>query len=201
MLLHTTRRRVPFFFLGLLTLLLVACSDSADFVGSDITSGNIGQGWSLTDQHGVVRQADGFPGQAFVAFFGFTQCPDVCPAALAEVATALGMLGEQAKNVQVLMITVDPDRDTPAVLGEYLSAFDHGLPTPFLGLTGTPEQVRQTASTFRAFYAKSPTPNGSYTMDHSTSFYLFDAQGQARILLSSKAGPEALASDLKALLN
>jgi protein SCO1 len=198
--LQTAQRRAKIFFLGLLTVMLAACSDQADFVGSDITSGDIGQGWTLTDHQGVARQADSFPGKASVVFFGFTQCPDVCPAALAEVATAMQMMGEQAKNVQVLMITVDPERDTPPLLGEYLEAFDQGLPTRFLGLRGSPEDLRKTASAFRAYYAKSPTPDGSYTMDHSASFYLFDPQGKARVLLSNQAGPEALAQDLKALL-
>lgn len=198
--LQTTHRCAKIFFLGLLAVLLAACSDSADFVGSDISSGDIGQGWTLTDHQGKARQADSFPGKASVVFFGFTQCPDVCPAALAEIATALQMMGEQAKDVQVLMITVDPERDTPPLLGEYLEAFDRGLPTRFLGLRGSPEDLRKTASAFRAYYAKSPTPDGSYTMDHSASFYLFDPQGKARVLLSSQAGPEALAQDLKALL-
>jgi protein SCO1/2 len=200
MLHHPLCRRAQLLFLGLLTLLLVACSDSADFVGSDITSGNIGQGWSLTDHNGQARQVDSFPGKVSVVFFGFTQCPDVCPAALAEISTALQMVGEQAKDVQVLMITVDPERDTPPLLNQYLGAFDQGLPTSFLGLTGTPEQIRQAASAFRAYYAKSPTPDGSYTMDHSASFYLFDGQGKARVLLSNQAGPEAIAHDIKALL-
>lgn len=197
----STHNRAKCLFLGLLIVMLAACSDQADFVGSDITSGDIGQGWTLTDHQGETRQADSFPGKASVVFFGFTQCPDVCPAALAEVATALQMMGDQAKDVQVLMITVDPERDTAPVLGEYLEAFDQGLATRFLGLSGSAEDLRQTARAFRAFYAKSPTPDGSYTMDHSTSFYLFDSQGKARVLLSSQAGPEALAQDLKALLN
>ena len=199
--LQTTQRRAKLFFLGMLTVALTACSEPTDFVGSDITSGDIGQGWTLTDHQGVARQANSFPGKASVVFFGFTQCPDVCPAALAEVATALQLMGEHAKDVQVLMITVDPERDTPPLLGEYLEAFDQGLPTRFLGLRGSPEDLRKTANAFRAFYAKSPTPDGSYTMDHSASFYLFDPQGKARVLLSSQAGPEALAQDLKALLN
>jgi protein SCO1/2 len=199
--LQTTNHRAKLFFLGLLTAVLTACSDPADFVGSDISSGDIGQGWTLTDHQGEARQADSFPGKASVVFFGFTQCPDICPAALAEVATALQIMGEQAKDVQVLMITVDPERDTPPLLGEYLAAFDQGLPTRFLGLRGTPEELRKTASAFRAYYAKSPTPDGSYTMDHSASFYLFDPNGKARVLLSNQAGPHALAQDLKALLN
>ena len=129
--LQTTQRRAKLLFLGLLIAALGACSEPTDFVGSDITSGDIGQGWTLTDHQGVARQANSFPGKASVVFFGFTQCPDVCPAALAEVATALQLMGEQAKDVQVLMITVDPERDTPPLLGEYLEAFDQGLPTRF----------------------------------------------------------------------
>lgn len=195
------RRRAHALVLGLMTAALFGCSDSADFVGSDISSGDIGQNWSLTDHTGQVRQADSFPGKASLVFFGFTQCPDVCPAALAEISAALQSLGTQAQDVQVLMITVDPDRDTPELLGEYLDAFDQGLPTKFLGLTGTSEEIRQTAADFRAYYAKVPTPDGSYTMDHSASFYLIDQQGKARVLLSNQSGPSAIAKDIKTLLN
>ncbi|MFO7748057.1 MAG: SCO family protein [Orrella sp.] len=195
------RRRAHALVLGLMTAALIGCSDSADFVGSDISSGDIGQNWSLTDHTGQVRQADSFPGKVSLVFFGFTQCPDVCPAALAEISAALQSLGTQAQDVQVLMITVDPDRDTPELLGEYLDAFDQGLPTKFLGLTGTSEEIRQTAADFRAYYAKVPTPDGSYTMDHSASFYLIDQQGKARVLLSNQSGPSAIAKDIKTLLN
>lgn len=195
------RRCLQLFALGVLTAFVVGCSDSPEFAGSDITTGNIGQDWSLTDHTGQTRDASSFPGKVTLVFFGFTQCPDVCPAALAEISTALNMLGPDAKDVQVLMITVDPDRDTPALLEAYLGAFDEGLPTPFLGLTGTAEQIRQTAGDFRAFYAKVPTPDGSYTLDHSASFYLIDQNGKSRVLLSNQAGPDAIAQDIKTLLN
>jgi len=195
------RRALPFMALSLLTAFMMGCSDSTEFAGSDISTGNIGQDWSLTDHTGQTRDASSFPGKVTLVFFGFTQCPDVCPAALAEISTALQMVGPEAKDVQVLMITVDPDRDTPELLEAYLGAFDEGLPTPFLGLTGTAEEIRQTAGDFRAFYAKVPTPDGSYTMDHSASFYLIDGDGKSRVLLSNQAGPEAIAQDIRTLLN
>lgn len=180
---------------------LAACSEQKGFMGSDITGGGIGGGWSLTDHAGATRTAESFPGKATLVFFGFTQCPDICPASLAEVATAVKLLGDRAKDVQVLMITVDPERDTPEILRAYLGAFDAELPTRFLGLTGSPEEIRKAASSFRAFYAKSPMAGGDYTMDHSTSFYLIDPKGATRVLLSNRTSPEAMAHDIRALLN
>lgn len=187
--------------LTITAMLLSACSDPKSFKGSDISDGKIGTGWSLTDHTGTVRTAESFPGKVAVVFFGFTQCPDVCPASLAEVATAMKLLGDRAKDVQVLMVSVDPDRDTPEIMRAYLGAFDQELPTRFLGLSGSAEQTRKTASAFRAFYAKSSTPGGGYTMDHSASFYLIDPKGKTRVLLSNRAGPEAMAHDIRALLN
>ena len=180
--------------------LLAACSEQAGFMGSDISDGNIGQDWTLTDHHGQPASIERFKDKATLVFFGFTQCPDVCPASLSEVNNALTQLGDQAKDVQVLMITVDPERDSPEVLQAYLEAFSDGVPTEFLGLTGSPEQIKAAAQAFRAYYAKVPTADGSYTMDHSASYYLFDADGQARVLASNQAGPDALAHDLKLLL-
>ena len=180
--------------------LLVACSDQAGFLGSDISGGNIGQEWSLTDHEGKPASIDRFNDKVTLVFFGFTQCPDVCPASLSEVHNALSLLGDQAKDVQVLMVTVDPERDSPEVIKAYLDAFSDGLPTAFLGLTGSAEEIRQTAQAFRAYYAKVPTADGSYTMDHSASYYLFDPTGSARVLVSNQAGPDALAHDIKLLL-
>ncbi len=180
--------------------ILAACSDQASFKGSDITSGNIGQGWALTDHQGNAASADRFKGSVTVVFFGFTQCPDICPASLSELNLALGQLGERARDVQVLMVTVDPERDTPDVLASYLDVFSEGLPTAFLGLTGNDEEIRQTAKAFRAYYAKAPTPDGSYTMDHSASYYLFDKAGTARVLVSHQAGADVLAHDINLLL-
>jgi protein SCO1 len=197
----TLRRFFQLLAMTAVLTVLAACSEQKGFIGSDITGGGIGAGWSLTDHTGITRTAESFPGKTTVVFFGFTQCPDICPASLAEVATAMKILGDQAKHVQVVMISVDPERDTPEIMKEYLGAFDAELPTRFLGLSGSPEEVRKAASAFRAFYAKSPTPGGGYTMDHSTSFYLIDPKGSTRVLLSNRAGPEAMAHDIRALLN
>lgn len=182
-------------------VLLSACSEQASFQGSDISGGKIGQGWALTDHHGNPASVDRFKDKVTVVFFGFTQCPDVCPTSLSEVRTALASLGPEARDVQVLMITVDPERDTAETMKDYLQVFSDGLPTEFLGLTGTPEEIRQAAKAFRAYYAKVPTPDGSYTMDHSASYYLLDKSGQARVLVSNQAGSDALAQDIKQLLN
>jgi protein SCO1/2 len=188
------------FLLTSAVVLLSACSDQSNFIGSDITGGDIGQGWTLSDHHGNPATPERFEGRVTVVFFGFTQCPDICPTSLSEVNNALAQLGEQAKEVQVLMITVDPERDSADVMRAYLAVFSDGLPNEFLGLTGSPEEIRQTAQAFRAYYAKVPSPNGDYTMDHSASYYLLDKDGKARVLLSNQAGPQALANDIKLLL-
>lgn len=194
------RRLITWLAMSWLAFLLAGCGESPSFRGADITTGDIGQGWQLTDHHGKPASLDRFKGKVTLVFFGFTQCPDICPASLSEVHNVLSQLGDDAKDVQVLMITVDPERDLPAIMKSYLQAFNEGIPTEFLGLTGTPEEVRQAAKAFRAYYAKVPTPDGSYTMDHSASFYLIDKAGKARVLLSNQSGPEAMAHDIKALL-
>ena len=184
-----------------LALALSGCGEGeVKFNGSDIAGANIGENWSLVDHNGTVRSPDSFKGKVGLVFFGFTQCPDICPTALAEVAHAMSLLGKDAANVQVLMVTVDPERDTPEIMKAYLNAFDGELPNRFLGLMGSSEELRKTAGSFRAYYAKAPTPDGSYTMDHSTSLYLLDKQGKARVLLSNRAGAQAIAQDIKTLL-
>jgi protein SCO1/2 len=129
-------------------------------------------------------------------FFGFTQCPDICPSSLAELSEVMRQLGDQASKVQVLLITVDPERDTPEVLRAYVSGFS----PKFLGLTGTPAEIKQVAASFKAYYAKAPAAKGGYTMDHSSSFYLLDPKGEARVLVSNTAGVAALVHDIQLLL-
>lgn len=176
---------------------LAGCTDQpAAFRGSDISGTKLGQQWKLTDMNGQARDQSSFVGKVQLVFFGFAQCPDVCPTSLSELSEAMKLLGPDADRVQVLLVTVDPERDTPDLLRQYLSAFD----PRFLGLTGTPEQVRQAASSFKAFYSKVPRPGGDYTMDHSASFYLLDRNGEARVLLSNNMGAAAIAHDIKALL-
>lgn len=178
-------------------LWLTGCSDQpAAFRGSDISGTKLGQQWKLTDMNGQARDQSSFAGKVQLVFFGFAQCPDICPTSLSELSEVMKLLGPDADRVQVLLVTVDPERDTPEILRKYLSAFD----PRFLGLTGTPEQVRLAASSFKAFYSKVSRPGGDYTMDHSASFYLLDRKGEARVLLSNNAGAAAIAHDIKALL-
>ena len=178
-------------------LWLAGCSDHpAAFRGSDISGTKLGQQWKLIDMNGQARDQSSFAGKVQLVFFGFAQCPDICPTSLSELSEAMKLLGPDADRVQVLLVTVDPERDTPEILRKYLSAFD----PRFIGLTGTPEQVRLAASSFKAFYSKVPRPGGDYTMDHSASFYLLDRKGEARVLLSNNVGAAAIAHDIKALL-
>ncbi|MBB5216206.1 SCO family protein [Parapusillimonas granuli] len=177
---------------------LSACGKKeVSFLGSDITGTKLGREMAVKDASGAVRTLADYKGKVCVVFFGYTQCPDICPTSMAELSQVMELLGKDADKVQVLMISVDPDRDTPEILSAYVQAFHPS----FIGLTGTPEQVATTAKSFKAFYAKAagPTP-GQYTMDHASSFYIIDKQGEARVLVSGKAGAEDIASDIRQLL-
>jgi protein SCO1/2 len=168
------------------------------FTNTDITGAPFGKDFSLTDHTGVKRTLADYRGKAIVMFFGFTQCPDVCPTTMVEMGEVLKKMGAQAERVQVLFITVDPERDTQQMLSQYVPAFD----ARFVGLTGTLEEVAQVARDFKVFYEKVPTANGkSYTMDHFAGMYAFDPQGRLRLLLQKSSGIEAIAADLKTLLS
>ncbi|MBO9354258.1 redoxin domain-containing protein [Bordetella petrii] len=177
---------------------LAACGDAPpSFKGNDISGTQLGKGLALTDHNGQARTLQDFAGKVVVVFFGFTQCPDVCPTSLAELSQVMETLGDDAKRVQVLMITVDPERDTADILKQYVTTFD----PRFLGLTGTPDQIKQAAASFKAYYAKVPTDGGkNYTMDHTAAFYLLDGKGESRVLANNTIGADALAHDIKALL-
>jgi len=178
---------------------LTACSEpEATFLGNDISGTKLGTRLALTDHNGQARTLKDFQGKVIVAFFGFTQCPDVCPTALAELSALMEKLGPDADRVQVVLISVDPERDTADILKQYVTTFD----PRFLGLTGTPEQVKAAAASFKAYYAKIPTADGKdYTMDHTSAFYLFDKTGESRVLANSTIGVDAMAHDIKMLLN
>lgn len=188
--------------LSTLSLALLGCSKSEStqalaFEGSDISGTHLGKDLQMVDTEGQTRTLADYQGKVLMIFFGYTQCPDVCPTAMAQVAQALELLGDQAEEVRVMMISVDPERDTPEVLGAYVQAFDPS----FVGLTGSPEQLQKTASSFKAFYAKEPgvSPD-QYAMNHASSFYLMDRQGEARALIRSDASPEDMAHDIRLLL-
>ncbi|KCB44587.1 SCO family protein [Bordetella hinzii] len=177
---------------------LVACGETPPpFKGSDITGTQLGKNMALTDMNGQPRTLKDFAGKVTVVFFGFTQCPDVCPTSLAEMAQVMQALGPDADRVQVLLVTVDPERDTPEILKQYVTSFDKR----FLALTGTPDQLRQAAASFKAYYAKVPTKDGGYTMDHTAAFYLIDGKGESRVLANNTLGAQALANDIKLLVD
>ena len=177
--------------------LLSACGEP-EFIGSDITGTGLGKGMAMVDSAtGQPRTLADYQGKVVVVFFGFTQCPDVCPTSLAELSQTMELLGSDASKVQVVMISVDPERDTPDILSAYVSAFH----PDFAGLTGSPEQLSATAQSFKTFYSKIPgeTP-GDYSMSHGASFYLIDTKGEARVLASDKTPAKDLAHDIKQLL-
>ncbi len=167
------------------------------FRGVDITGAEYARTLSLTDQFGQPRTLADFKGKVTLVFFGFTQCPDVCPGTLSELAQIKAKLGADGKRVQGVFVTLDPERDTPELLKAYVAAFDPS----FIALRGTLEQTAQAAKEFKVFYAKAPgkTP-GSYSIDHTAGSYVFDAKGKVRLFERYGSGPDALAADLKALL-
>lgn len=166
------------------------------FKGIDITGADYAKGFSLTDFNGQARTLADLKGKVVMLYFGFVQCPDVCPTALTRAAVVMERLGPQAADLQVIFVTVDPERDTPELLREYMKAFH----PDFLALTGSAEQIAQTAKDFRAFYKKVPT-GSSYTMDHTALSYLFDRQGRIRVALRHEQTADDYTADIRALLD
>jgi len=171
---------------------------NSPFKNTDVTGLDYAKGFTLTDHQGNPRSLGDFKGKAVIVFFGFTQCPDVCPTTLAEMAEARKLLGDQADKLQVLFITVDPERDTPQLLANYVPAFDPS----FIGLTGDQAAIEKVAKEFRVFYQKVPgKEKGSYSMDHTAGSYVFDPQGRIRLFVRHGQGPEVIAQDIKRLLS
>jgi protein SCO1/2 len=168
------------------------------FINTDVTGLGYAKDFALTDDTGKPRTLADFKGKAVVVFFGYTQCPDVCPTTMIELAGVMKDLGPLADRVQVLFITIDPERDTQAVLAQYVPAFD----SRFLGLYGDAAATDKVAKEFKVFYQKEPgkTP-GSYTMDHTAGSYVFDPDGHIRLFVRNGQGPEPLVHDLKLLLS
>ena len=180
-----------------LALLLAGCSEPKQFISTDLSTASWGKDFSLTDHNGQPRRLGDFKGKAVVLFFGYTQCPDVCPTTLSTLRETMTLLGDDAKRVQVLFATVDPERDTQALLAQYVPAFHPS----FLGLYADEKTIAAVARDFKVFYAKQPGPTpGSYNVDHSTGSYAFDPQGKLRLLLRHGETPANVAADLKLLL-
>ena len=182
---------------GLLSVALAGCKSDLKFQGSDISGTHLGQDLDMVDVTGQARTLADYKGKVLVVFFGFTHCPDVCPTAMAQLAQAMTLLKGDTSKVQVMMITVDPERDTSALLGNYVKAFNPG----FTGLTGTAAQLEKTAKSFKAYYKKVPgRTRDEYSMDHGSSFYILDQQGEARVLLRGDASAQVIAGDIQLLL-
>ncbi len=195
---RSRRGRGPVFPLGLvlLALLLLACSpEGPKFRSTDITGADFGKELALTGHDGKPRTLADFRGKAVVLFFGFTHCPDICPTTLADAAGAIKALGKDADRVQVLMVTVDPERDTPKVLAQYVPAFD----PRFLGLYGDAAATQRAAKEFKIFYEKRKAGD-SYSVDHSGQSYVIDAQGRLRLFVRHDRIAQDLAGDLRVLL-
>ena len=177
---------------------LSACGpDKLQFKSIDITGADYAKDFNLTDHNGVPRSLKDFKGKVVVVFFGFTQCPDVCPTALAELAEVKRKLGSQGDRLQGIFISVDPERDTEEVLKAYMANFDPS----FLALRPTMAQLPEVAKAFKIYYKKSEGKTaGSYTMDHSAGSYVFDPEGRVRLYTRYGSGAEALASDVALLL-
>jgi protein SCO1/2 len=190
------RHRAAALLLPLVCLLLAQCS-KPEYKNTDISGADYARDFALTDFTGTPRTLASYRGKVVVLFFGYTQCPDACPATLAQLAQARRMLGSDSARVQVLFVTLDPERDTPQLLAHYVPAFDPS----FVGLYGTQQQIEATAREFKVFFQKvaGSTPT-SYTLDHSSGCYVFDAQGRVRLFLQSGARADQIAPDLKRLL-
>jgi protein SCO1/2 len=172
-------------------------ADAPKFRSSDVTGAGFGRDFALTDHAGKPRALADFRGKVVVLFFGYTQCPDVCPTTLAALSQAMKTLGPDAANVQVLFVTVDPDRDSAELLANYVTAFDPA----FVGLRGDAEATARTAKEFKILYQKQPGRTAdSYTVDHSAGTFVFDPRGRLRLYVGNGQGADVLAHDIRELL-
>jgi protein SCO1/2 len=183
--------------LGLLGLAACNMEATPSFHATDVTGAEYGKDFQLLDKDGQTRSLADYRGKVVMVFFGFLHCPDVCPTALSravEVRERLGALGDQ---VQVIFISVDPERDTPQMVNAYVNAFDPS----FIGLHATPETLPEVAKAFRVFYRKVPLGEGEgYTMDHTATSYVYDRDGRLRLAVPHTLDAEQLAKDLQRLI-
>ncbi len=181
-------------------VIVAGCGKSEPaFQNLDLTGNTqFGTDFSLTDTSGKTRSLADYKDKAVVLFFGYTHCPDVCPTTMAELAQALQQLGPDAKRVKVLFVTVDPERDTPQVLSQYVQAFNPS----FVGLRPSDAQLAKVAKDFRVYYAKVPGASpDSYTMNHTAASYVFDPSGKLRLFVRDGQGAQPWVHDLKLLLD
>lgn len=179
----------------LVAVALAACSKPS-FNGIDLTGATYAQGFELTDPEGQVRKLSDFRGKVVVVFFGYTQCPDVCPTTMGELRTIKEELGERGKDLVAVFISVDPERDTAEILRDYQKAFG----ADFHALRGSAEQIRQVAREFKVIYQRVEGESAHYTVDHTAASFLFDRQGRVRVYSRYGTAPAALKADLETLL-
>ncbi len=192
------RRVVMRIGLGAIALLLAACNPSKlSFSSVDVTGADYAKGFELSDHTGQVRHLSDFAGKVVVVFFGYTQCPDVCPATMIELAQVKKLLGADGERLQALFVTLDPERDTPELLKAYMVNFD----PMFLALRPTLEQLPVLAKDFKIYYKKVAGKSADgYTMDHSAGSYIFDTKGKLRLFTRYGSGAPVLAADIAQLL-
>jgi protein SCO1/2 len=178
-------------------LLGLAWRETPKGAGGTLLASAIGGSFQLVDQNGkAVSDAD-LKGKWQLLFFGYTHCPDTCPTALNEISLALDRLGKKRDEVEIVFITVDPERDTPEVLKSYVQSFDAGI----IALTGSPDQVAQAAKAYRVYYAKHPRADGGYDMDHSAVIYVMNPQGRFTATFTPDSTADAIAERLQKLLS
>ena len=188
-----------------IALFLVACNSqsqsaqktAANFVGTDITGADFPKPLALTDHNGKKRTMSDFKGKVVTLFFGYTHCPDVCPTTMSDLKQSMKLLGNKADQVQVLFVTVDPARDTQAVLAQFVPSFD----SRFIGLWGSLQETAEALGNFKIYYSKVLSKTkGDYTIDHSAGMYVFDKFGKIRLYLDYGQKPADIASDITKLL-
>lgn len=192
-------RRLAYCLFVVAVLVLGGCDKKQvpQYHATDITGVDFGRDFRLTDQTGKVRMLSDFRGKVVAIFFGYTHCPDVCPTTLSDFAMAMKLLGKDAAKVQVIFVTVDPERDTRAVLAQYVPAFNPS----FLGMYASPQDTAALAKSFKVFYQKQPPDaHGGYAVDHSAGTYVYDPQGRLRLYMAYGQGPKAIAHDISLLL-
>ena len=182
---------------AVLALALAACQPAPVFQATDITGAAFARDFKLTDHNGQPRTLASFKGKLVVMFFGYTHCPDVCPTTLSDLAAALKQLGPLSDRVQVLFVTVDPQRDTPALLKLFVPAFD----PRFLGMVADTDNLKALAKEYKIVYQKTSVKGvDNYLIDHSAGSYVYDAEGRLRLLIPYGSSPDLIAHDLKTLL-
>jgi protein SCO1/2 len=183
--------------IALVALFLAGCGKSAPFNATDISSAEFGRDFRLTDHLKQPRRLQDFRGKVVVMFFGYTQCPDVCPTNMSAMRSVIDTLGNDAERLQVLFVTIDPERDTAELLAQYVPTFHPS----FIGLYGDTATTAATAKEFKVFYQKQPgTTPATYTVDHSAGSYVFDPVGHLRLYVKHGESPSRIAEDVRRLL-